>query len=75
LSARGDEAIATLMEPLDSVDLRTMKPAKAHIERVDVWGPAAAVIASRWSACLATRPLQVRRRSMRRSCPARSVRK
>lgn len=37
--------IATLMEPLDSVDLRTMKPAKAHIERSDVCAvPAAAVI-------------------------------
>lgn len=37
--------IATLMNPLDSVDLRTMKPAKAHIERSDVCAvPAAAVI-------------------------------
>lgn len=37
--------IATLMEPLDSVDLRTMKPAKAHIERSDACAvPAAAVI-------------------------------
>jgi len=37
--------IATLMKPLDSVDLRTMKPAKAHIERSDVCAvPAAAVI-------------------------------
>ncbi|UPT73822.1 MAG: chorismate synthase [Elusimicrobiota bacterium] len=38
--------IATLMEPLDSVDLRTMKPAKAHVERSDACAvPAAAVIA------------------------------
>ncbi len=37
--------IATLMAPLDSVDLRTMKPAKAHIERSDACAvPAAAVI-------------------------------
>ena len=37
--------IATLMEPLDSVDLRTMKPAKAHVERSDACAvPAAAVI-------------------------------
>ncbi|MEK7383049.1 MAG: chorismate synthase, partial [Elusimicrobiota bacterium] len=37
--------IATLMTPLDSVDLRTMKPAKAHIERSDACAvPAAAVI-------------------------------
>ena len=37
--------IATLMKPLDSVDLRTMKPAKAHIERSDVCAvPAAAAI-------------------------------
>lgn len=37
--------IATLMNPLDSVDLRTMKPAKAHIERSDACAvPAAAVI-------------------------------
>lgn len=37
--------IATLMKPLDSVDLRTMKPAKAHIERSDACAvPAAAVI-------------------------------
>lgn len=38
--------LATLMKPLDSVDLRTMKPAKAHVERSDVCAvPAAAVIA------------------------------
>ncbi len=38
--------LATLMKPLDSVDLSTMKPAKAHIERSDVCAvPAAAVIA------------------------------
>jgi chorismate synthase len=37
--------IATLMNPLDSVDLRTMKPAKAHVERSDACAvPAAAVI-------------------------------
>lgn len=37
--------IATLMKPLDSVDLRTMKLAKAHVERSDVCAvPAAAVI-------------------------------
>ena len=37
--------LATLMKPLDSVNLRTMKPAKAHIERSDVCAvPAAAVI-------------------------------
>jgi chorismate synthase len=37
--------IATLMKPLESVDLRTMKPAKAHIERSDACAvPAAAVI-------------------------------
>ncbi len=37
--------IATLMRPLDSVDLRTMKPAKAHVERSDACAvPAAAVI-------------------------------
>ncbi|MBI3564717.1 MAG: chorismate synthase, partial [Elusimicrobia bacterium] len=37
--------LATLMKPLDSVDLRTMKPAKAHVERSDVCAvPAAAVI-------------------------------
>lgn len=38
--------LSTLMKPLDSVDLRTMQPAKAHIERSDVCAvPAAAVIA------------------------------
>lgn len=38
--------LATLMDPLDSVDLRTLKPAKAHVERSDVCAvPAAAVIA------------------------------
>lgn len=38
--------LATLMRPLDSVDLRTMKPAKAHVERSDACAvPAAAVIA------------------------------
>jgi chorismate synthase len=38
--------LATLMKPLDSVDLRTMKPAKAHVERSDVTAvPSAAVIA------------------------------
>lgn len=38
--------LSTLMKPLDSVDLRTLKPAKAHIERSDVCAsPAAAVIA------------------------------
>jgi chorismate synthase len=38
--------LATLMKPLDSVDLRTMKPAKAHVERSDACAvPAAAVIA------------------------------
>ncbi len=38
--------LATLMKPLDSVDLRTMRPAKAHVERSDVCAvPAAAVIA------------------------------
>ena len=37
--------IATLMRPLDSVDLRTMTPAKAHVERSDACAvPAAAVI-------------------------------
>ncbi len=37
--------LATLMKPLDSVDLRTMKPAKAHVERSDACAvPAAAVI-------------------------------
>ncbi len=37
--------LATLMKPLDSVDLRTGKPAKAHIERSDACAvPAAAVI-------------------------------
>ena len=37
--------ISTLMKPLDSVDLRTMKPAKAHVERSDACAvPAAAVI-------------------------------
>ncbi len=37
--------IATLMKPLDSVDLKTMKPAKAHVERSDACAvPAAAVI-------------------------------
>ena len=37
--------IATLMKPLDSVDLRTMKAAKAHVERSDACAvPAAAVI-------------------------------
>ena len=37
--------IATLMKPLDSVDLRTMEPAKAHVERSDACAvPAAAVI-------------------------------
>ena len=37
--------IATLMNPLDSVDLRTMKPATAHSERSDACAvPAAAVI-------------------------------
>jgi chorismate synthase len=37
--------IATLMTPLDSVDLRTMKPAKAHVERSDACAvPTAAVI-------------------------------
>jgi chorismate synthase len=37
--------IATLMKPLDSVDLRTMRPAKAHVERSDACAvPAAAVI-------------------------------
>ncbi len=37
--------IATLMKPLDSVDLRTMTPAKAHVERSDACAvPAAAVI-------------------------------
>jgi chorismate synthase len=37
--------IATLMKPLDSVDLRTMAPAKAHVERSDACAvPAAAVI-------------------------------
>lgn len=37
--------LATLMKPLGSVDLRTMKPAKAHVERSDVCAvPAAAVI-------------------------------
>lgn len=37
--------LATLMKPLDSVDLRTMKPAKAHVERSDVCAvPSAAVI-------------------------------
>ena len=36
--------IATLMNPLDSVDLRTMRPAKAHVERSDACAvPAAAV--------------------------------
>ncbi len=38
--------LATLMKPLDSVDLRTGKPAKAHVERSDACAvPAAAVIA------------------------------
>ncbi len=38
--------LATLMKPLDSVDLRTRRPAKAHVERSDVCAvPAAAVIA------------------------------
>ncbi len=37
--------IATLMKPLDSVDLRSMTPAKAHVERSDACAvPAAAVI-------------------------------
>lgn len=37
--------LATLMKPLDSVDLRTGKPAKAHVERSDVSAvPSAAVI-------------------------------
>ncbi|MBV9440575.1 MAG: chorismate synthase [Candidatus Eremiobacteraeota bacterium] len=37
--------IATLMKPLDSVDLRTGEAAKAHVERSDVCAvPAAAVI-------------------------------
>lgn len=38
--------LATLMRPLQSVDLRTMKPARAHVERSDACAvPAAAVIA------------------------------
>lgn len=38
--------LATLMKPLDSVNLRTRKPARAHIERSDACAvPAAAVIA------------------------------
>jgi chorismate synthase len=38
--------LATLMKPLDSVDLRTMRPAKAHVERSDACAvPSAAVIA------------------------------
>lgn len=38
--------LATLMKPLDSVNLRTRKPACAHVERSDVCAvPAAAVIA------------------------------
>ena len=38
--------LATLMKPLDSVNLRTGQPAKAHIERSDVCAvPAASVIA------------------------------
>lgn len=38
--------LSTLMRPLDSVDLRTMKTAKAYVERSDVCAvPAAAVIA------------------------------
>lgn len=38
--------LATLMKPLGSVDLKTMKPAKAHIERSDVCAvESAAVIA------------------------------
>ncbi|MBI3551312.1 MAG: chorismate synthase [Elusimicrobia bacterium] len=38
--------LATLMKPLQSVDLRTMRPAKAHIERSDACAvPSAAVIA------------------------------
>jgi len=41
----GMKPISTLMTPLDSVDLRTMKPAKAHVERSDACAvPAAAVI-------------------------------
>lgn len=37
--------ISTLMRPLDSVDLRTLEPAAAHIERSDVCAvPAASVI-------------------------------
>jgi chorismate synthase len=41
----GMKPIATLMKPLDSVDLRTGEAVKAHIERADTCAvPAAAVI-------------------------------
>lgn len=44
--------IATLMKPLDSVDLRTMKPAKAHIERSDACAVPAAAVIGESLACL-----------------------
>lgn len=44
--------IATLMKPLDSVDLRTMKPAKAHVERSDVCAVPAAAVIGESLACL-----------------------
>jgi chorismate synthase len=44
--------IATLMNPLDSVDLRTMKPAKAHVERSDACAVPAAAVIGESLACL-----------------------
>lgn len=44
--------IATLMKPLDSVDLRTMKPAKAHVERSDACAVPAAAVIGESLACL-----------------------
>lgn len=38
--------LATLMKPLDSVDLKTMKAAKAHVERSDVSAVEAAAVIS-----------------------------
>jgi chorismate synthase len=44
--------LATLMKPLDSVDLRTMKPAKAHVERSDVCAVHAAAVIGESLVCL-----------------------
>jgi chorismate synthase len=44
--------IATLMKPLDSVDLRTMRAAKAHVERSDACAVPAAAVIGESLACL-----------------------